>query len=262
MGLKLFGKLVKRQMESASDGLTTMLIKFDFDGATEEQLEELDKVLDEATRQMVQARNEWKREKSEADAAEAAYNLQVTVCEKLEEKLSNPDLDDTSRTSLEESLNETLAHLEEELGPERDREVQEAEEASSYLNELQTSVTQASTNLKEAKKRLTQMKRDLDRAQKKEEDENKKAERQKEIAGIKQRTSNLGSVFAVMEKETAKAQENAEVATEKRMSLESVSSTPASDKNVADILAEIKGGDKPVMSASERLAALKAKKVA
>lgn len=254
MKMGIFGKFAKRKAEKINQDFKVALLKADFDTMTEAQLDELEETLNDATKELADAKRSFDKEVAEADQIEAAYQKKLKAAELLEAKVAAEENPDT-KASIEASLTSLLAELE-EMVPEVEREAQEADDAKRDVEELTELVNTAASNLKNARKRLTGMKRELDRAERDEAKAKKRADNAAVIAGIKKQTDSMGGVFDTLQGEIDKKKTSAESARIKAESLRTVKTEE--DPHIAAALAEASGEqDTSKVSLSDRLAALK-----
>lgn len=254
MKMGIFGKFAKRKAEKINQDFKVALLKADFDTMTEAQLDELEETLNDATKELADAKRSFDKEVAEADQIEAAYQKKLKAAELLEAKVAAEENPDT-KASIEASLTSLLAGLE-EMVPEVEREAQEADDAKRDVEELTELVNTAASNLKNARKRLTGMKRELDRAERDEAKAKKRADNAAVIAGIKKQTDSMGGVFDTLQGEIDKKKTSAESARIKAESLRTVKTEE--DPHIAAALAEASGEqDTSKVSLSDRLAALK-----
>ncbi len=242
--------------DQAMQGAMEALVRWDPQSATEAELRTMEQHLDELGRQVAEARQAYNREQKEAEAIKALLAQRMAAAEQLQAQF-DAATDPARKASLEKSL-ETIIGLLEEMTPDVEREVKDAEDAQSFLDMLEKNYAEAGAKLKRARSDLDRARRDMSRADQQREMAERQAEAARRVAGLTGATSSLNVALKAMQDSAAKDLASAEAANAKAKLL-SPSSPENEDPNITAALAAASG--KPTASSlSDRLAALKAKK--
>lgn len=242
--------------DQAMQGAMEALVRWDPQSATEAELRTMEQHLDELGRQVAEARQAYNREQKEAEAIKALLAQRMAAAEQLQAQF-DAATDPARKASLEKSL-ETIIGLLEEMTPDVEREVKDAEDAQAFLDMLEKNYAEAGAKLKRARSDLDRARRDMSRADQQREMAERQAEAARRVAGLTGATSSLNVALKAMQDSAAKDLAAAEAANAKAKLL-SPSSPENEDPNITAALAAASG--KPTASSlSDRLAALKAKK--
>lgn len=253
--LTFIRNLLGVKTDQAMQGAMEALVRWDPQSATEAELRTMEQHLDALGREVAEARQAYNREQKEADAIKALLAQRMTAAEQLQAQL-DAATDPGRKASLEKSL-ATIIGLLEEMTPEVEREVKDAEDALSFLEMLEKNYNEAGNKLKRARSDLDRARRDLSRADQQRGMAERQAEAARRVAGLTGATSSLSVALKAMQDATAKDLAAAEAANAKAKLL-APTSPEKEDPNIAAAMASASG--KPVASSlSDRLAALKAK---
>lgn len=251
----MFGRFVKnygkKKIIDGISGLRDAIVAFDPEGATEAELTTMEENFDKINQEYAKAKQDWMREKKEAEEIEALYNRRLAAAEQIQNQINaNPD----NAQQLNDALTQLVETLE-GMAPDVEQEKEEAEDAREVMEDLDETVRLYAENLKKARSQLKAAAHAMEKAKRQEERANIKAERASRLAGLKQGGSVLGSALESMNKQAAEAQARADAATHKAELL-----GPAKvEENaiVKEALASVSGTPSASASISERLAALK-----
>lgn len=230
------------------------LVRWDPKAATEAELRTMEQHLDELGTEVARARLALSKEKKEADAIKALSDQRLAAAESLQAQAAAAN-DPDRKADLEKSLTRLLKLLE-EMAPDIDREVKDAEDAQSFLSQLEDAYTSAGTKLKEARSQLDRAQRQMARAEQQREMAERQADAAKRAAGLASTTSGLNVALKAMQDSAEKDLVAAETANAKA-SLLKPTKPEEEDANIAAALAEA-AGPKPT-TVTDRLAAIKAK---
>lgn len=245
----VFGAGAESAEQSALNALAGAAPDLMSEAGIREQEERLDKV----TKEFVEAKADYEKEKREADEAEALYNQRLQAAESISAQLESAD--EEAKPKLEASLVKLLDTIEEHA-PEVEREVQEAADAKVWMDEAEAVMTEISADLKNARKDLEAAKRDQSTAKKQKERAERMESRAKELAGIKKGGSGLSTAAAAMRKNAENDRKRADAATLKANMLKT-SKAEDEDETIAQAMAAASGKPSAGGSLSDRLAALK-----
>lgn len=254
--LKSFGI---EKLGKVGETITQKIVSWEPETASQAEIEEMIRELDKITTEAGKARAAYDREQAEALAAQINYDKFLAAAELLQKRLEeNQSAGDQARAlELSHSLNKLLENLE-ELKPELEREVQEAEEANAYFEELKELAQVTADKVKKAKDMLGKGHRDMQRAELERQRAQARADRVLTTAGLKSQTSNLGVALAAMNRQ---AEEAKAAAASSDMKAKLLSVEPkGQDDNIKAALAEVAGEPETKnLSLSDRLASLKKK---
>lgn len=253
--LSFIRNLVGVKTDQAMQGAMEALVRWDPQSATEAELRTMEQHLDALGREVAQARQSYDKEQKEADTIKALLTQRMAAAEQLQAQL-DAATDPARKASLEKSL-ETIIGLLEEMTPDVEREVKDAEDALSFLEMLEKNYAEAGAKLKRARSDLDRAHRDMARAEQQRGMAERQADAARRVAGLTGATSSLSVALKAMQDATARDLAEAEAANAKAKLL-TPSSPEKEDPNIAAAMAAASG--KPVAtSLSDRLAALKAK---
>ncbi|MBY0431653.1 MAG: hypothetical protein K2Q10_10680 [Rhodospirillales bacterium] len=255
--LGFFQSFISVKGKQVGDDVVKALVEMDPEAATQAELVTMERDLDKAGQVLQKLRADYNREIKEADAAEKTYNELLSAAEVLKTRLENPATSDDQKSQIERSMGALLVRLE-EMVPEVEREKQDVVEVRAMLEDAEKVYREKAQGLTTARQKLDRAKRDMQRASLDEERAQEKAARAAEVAGFRQRGSNILTVaLNAMEKRADEAKAAAETARTKASILSTSSNQVAGDTLVADALAQVRGQGVPGASLTDRLAALK-----
>jgi septal ring factor EnvC (AmiA/AmiB activator) len=240
----------------AAEGVVKAIVNLDPDAATQADLRVMAEDLDKAGKAIAQLRGELAQEQRELDAIGRQYNELMAAAELIQKKIDDPATQAPQKEGLQKSLAGLVDRME-HMVPEIDRDKKEVADTQSLVAEAEAAYREKADALGNAKAALEHSKHDLERARLEEERARQKAEQAEVLAGLKRSpTSSLTVALDAMQKTAAQARERAEASTMKATALGHAKDA-ASDQNVAEALAQVRGTDTNNRSLSERLAALK-----
>lgn len=250
----MLGKFLKHYGKGKiKDGVRTLndaIVSFDPDGATEAAIEEMQENFDTINIEFSKAKQEYDRERKEADAIVALYNKRLAAGEHLQTQLAG----DAENVQLNDALNQLVAQLE-QMGPDVEREKEEADDAREVMSELQQTVNMYADKLKTARSDMKKVQRTMEKAKRAEQRASEKADRAAVAAGLKESVGGLSSALASMNRQAGEAQAKADAADRKAKLL---GPTKLEDNDaIAAAMAAVSGEGPTPTSATDRLAALK-----
>jgi len=251
----MFGRFIKNygkgKLTDTLGGLRDAIVGFDPEGATEAEIATMEENFDKVNREFSKAKQDWLREKQEADTIEDLYQQRLAAAEHIQQQLDAwPDNAD----QLSAALNQLVETLE-SMAPEVQREKEEARDAKEVMDDLEATVQLYAENLRTARSQLKAAARAMEKAKRDEERAVVKAERAARLAGLKQNSSILGSALESMNKQAADAWARADAAKHKAELL-----GPAKVEDnaiVKQALASVSVTSPASSSISERLATLR-----
>ncbi|HMK36797.1 MAG TPA: hypothetical protein VK463_17115 [Desulfomonilaceae bacterium] len=254
--LKSFGT---QKLSQAGESLTQRIVAWDPETASEAEIEEMIYELDQITAEASKAMSDYEREKAEADAIQKNYDKYMAAAELLNKQVEEARSggNESKVQELSTSLDKLLHDLE-EMRPEVDRELKEANEAKAYYDEVRALAQTAADKLRSARSQLETAKRDMRRAQVEQQRAGDRAERSEHLAGLKKDSSSLGVALAAMNRQTEEARAAASASDLKTKLL--APQQEKEDENVKAALDEVSGEKRvPAASFADRLAALRNK---
>lgn len=254
--LSSFGK---EKFGQIGQTLTQKIVAWDPETASQAEIEEMIKELDKITIEAGKSRTEYEREKAEADAAQKNYDKFLAAAELLHKRLEEAQTagNATQAAQLEASLNKLLNDLE-ELRPEVEREMAEAQEAANYYEEVKNLAEVTASKVKNARAMLEKAQRDMKRAELEKQRSAARAEKAEKMAGLKTESSSLGVALASMNKQAQEARAQAAGSEMKAKLL--TTERDSADEHIKAALDEVSGVPQAQnVSFSDRLASLKKK---
>jgi chromosome segregation ATPase len=244
--------------DQAVQGAVEALVRWDPASASEAELRSMEEYLDDLGMQVAQARATMGREKAEADTIARLSQQRMAAAEQLQ-KQAEAETDPSRKAALEASL-ATLVNLLEEMGPEVEREAQDAADAQDFLQTLEKTYAEAGAKLKAAKSQLDRAGRDMGRAQQQRQMAEQKAEAARQAAGLSGATSSLNVALKAMQDAAAKDLASAEAARSKATLLKPTQ-PEEDDPNIRAALDAASGSGPKPTSLGDRLQALRSRTV-
>ena len=238
--------------------ITTMLVKMDPKTASEAEIATRTEEFEKLSIQAETARAEYNKEKSEADAAKANFDKMMAAAGVLENKMKAAQEAGNSAeaTKQETALNKLMDQIG-QLEPEVQSAQQDAADGKNFLDQLEAALAGRAKELKEARSMLANAQRDMKRAEIEAQRAKDQEARAKDLAGITSgASSSMGTALDAMKTEADKKRIEAEAA-KKRATL--LGQGSEEDDAIKAAMAEVTPGNTSGMSASERLAAMRAK---
>lgn len=243
----------KNQLTNLTNALMVGLQRLDSEGFTEAAIAEVQDTFDGLNKKLSAARRTYEEEKAQADEITTRYNKRVAAAEILQAKVDANPADAVAV----EGLSQLLTTLE-EMGPDVEREAEEATDAKALMDELDATVKLYAEKLKSARATFEKAQREIAKAEASKEREQERAARSAELAGLKTSANSLGSALDIMTDMANAARDDADAARRKADLLAPIK--VEDNSAVAAALAEASGEPTPaVMTTRDRLAALKNK---
>lgn len=234
----------------AGDSLMAAIVAFDPQTASEADLRIQEEKLDDLSMEVARAKTNYEREKAEADNAERKFANYAKVAQDLKKELDASPGDAELTADLQSCLDELTAYK-----PERDREVQEAAEAKTWLDELTDILKQKGAAIRTRRAELAAAQRDMAKAEQRAEVEKERADQAARVAGLRTPESDrTATALDAMRKKINEANEEAEAA---RLKANVISGPEAKSDRVAARLAAVDNpADAPKASIDEQMRAL------
>lgn len=248
-----FSNYGKNVAEDARDGIISLLAKFDFNGASAAELDDMEDKLTDVSINLAATRKKWKEKKNIADLAAAKYAGLMNDVDKLQAAIDDPATPEATKTKAANLQADKVTELE-NLAPEAESARADEADIKEYVDMLEEAVRTTSANLIGARKGLEGKKQQLDKLKLKEEQNKDKLNTAKMLAGLKEQSSAIGKVGSVLDKDIEKAKLAADATKIKTDALMgTIKKAPVVDDDMAAIL----GTAKPAESVQDRLARLK-----
>lgn len=255
--MTFIGNLFKKHTENAVSSIQQFLVTLDPETATEAQIAQFSDQLAKASVELARARAEYQRESKEANEIQSLYDKRMEAATILEQQVTAA-ADQGQKNSLSVSLDKIVGMLE-QMKPDVEREVAEADDAKQIMDELTKFVEESAAALKEARSKLERARSDMRRAELEQERAEKRARTTEVLAGIKRGSGTFNVALEAMQKKAQEAKVRADAANT-RVKLLTPTSIEQEDPNIAAAIAKASGQTLPATSnVSDRLAALKRK---
>ncbi|MSO76222.1 MAG: hypothetical protein EXQ87_04835 [Alphaproteobacteria bacterium] len=243
--------------KQAGQELVRAIVELDPEGATQAELDAMERDLDRTGQMLQKLRADYDREVKEAEAIDKTYREMMAAAEHLEGKLANAATPELDKAGIGQSLAK-LVHRLEEMAPRLDEEKQDVEDVKAMLGEAEQAFRAKAQALTQARQTLDRAKRDMQRAGMQQARAEEKARQSAELAGIRQTGGNkLNTALDAMRNRADEARAKAETAKMKGELLRP--EVPADDKHLSDAMAAVRG-TAPQGNVADRLAALKTRK--
>ncbi len=252
-----FAQFGKKQLGNIGESITQTIVSWDPETATEAEIEEMLAELDKITVEAGKAKAEFDREVREAQAAQSNYDRHMAAADLLNAQMQEASArgDSPQASELQTSLERLLSDLE-QLKPEMEREVGEAQEARVFYEEIKDVARVTAEKVKQGRAMLERAKRDMKRAEMQEKMAQVRATRAEKLAGLRKEASELGVALSSMNKSAEEARARAAASDMKAKLL-----SPERQEGDPNVQAALKvvSGEIPAGSGNptDRLAALK-----
>lgn len=231
---------------------TEMLVKWDPETATQAELDTMYDKFTEITKKAELAKRSFEKENMEAENIKKAYNKKVDVLRVLETKLNECEL--SMQGEIEKAINELTLSLE-EMAPDVQRELDEANEAKEYLDEVNEMVSLIASKIKTAKAHLAGAQKRMERAELQNEKAKEREARAKEMAGLKDAASSTSVAFDALQRKATKLEVEAAASEARNSILKNLSTKSASNSLIDKIEKEL--NTEPESTLTERLKNIK-----
>jgi hypothetical protein len=237
----------KVKAADASTGLVNLAASLDADGVAEAAISQKMDEHTEIVKLLVEAQADWKREQQEFENEEKLYNRRMAAAEKAQADLeSNPD-----NKEAEQALAELLDAIEKAV-PTLEKERKEAEQAKSYLDQLESAAKEVAEELKSLRSLVTEQQQAIKEAEVASERNRKMAEKAEVLAGLRTSGNKFDVAMNALKSQVEEKQKEAETHKIKAEHLAvSITQSSATDKYMSD------APDTSSETLQERLARLK-----
>ncbi len=250
--------LVGVKTDQAVNSAVEAIVRWDPQSATEAELRTMEQHLDMLGRQVAQARMAFDKEKREADTIQTLSQQRMAAAEQIQHRMDT-ETDPARKSELERSL-ATLVSMLESMGPDIDREKQDAVDAGDFLQSLEQTYQQAGQKLKSARDDLNRAQRDMGRAEQQRDMAQQRAEAARQAAGLSTATSGLSVALKAMQDNASRNLVDAEAANTKAKML-APTRPEQEDPNIAMALQQVQGKLPGPTNLNDRLAALRQKQL-
>jgi chromosome segregation ATPase len=251
MNFSFFRSYASTKVQDAAKSAVDALVAFDPEGATQAQIDLMEKSLDELGVKLSAVQRQYDDAQGHLDSATKLNATRLTAAETLQGQIAAGD------TSKQQSL-DTLLSIIEQAQPELDALKKDAADVKNYLAELQTAYSTAAEKLKAARRQLDQAHRDMERANLAADRAKDRAETAAIAAGVRSGGDTLNVAMEAMQRKTRAATDAAAAANLKATTL-APQDHEKEDPNIAAALAAAAGAPAAPQSTADRLAALKSR---
>jgi chromosome segregation ATPase len=256
--LKFLSNLVGVKADQAVNAGVEALVRWDPKGASEAELRTMEQRLDELGREVASARSSYDKERKEYEVIQQLSGQRLAAADELQKQAA---ADPTRKAELERSL-ATLVSMLEQMAPEITREKQDADDAKSFLEMLESAYNEAGQKLKQGRAELQRAQRDMSRAAQQRDNAERQAESARRASGLAEQTSGLTVALRSMQEAAKKDMEAADAASSKARLLRPTS-PEKDDPNIVRALESAEGRRAlPPPDLAGRLAAIKASQTA
>lgn len=249
MNLHFFGSYASTKVKDAAKSAVDALVAFDPEGATQAQIDLMEKSLDSLGLKLSDVKRQYDEAKAHLDAAAKLNDTRLAAAELLQQQIAAGD------ASKQKSLDNLLTIVE-QAQPELDGLKKDEADVKGYLDELQAAYSNAAEKLKAARRQLDQAHRDMERAGLAETRAKDRAETAAIAAGVRTGGDTLNVALDAMQRKTQAAQDAAAAANLKAATL-APQDHEKEDPAIAAALAAAAGAPAAPQSSADRLAALK-----
>jgi chromosome segregation ATPase len=237
-----------------------LMVNWDPKGMGAADLRAREEWLDAIGSQLVGLRRKFDRESAELAPKLQQNHVHITAAEDLEQQTKTFPEGSAERAQHQQALDELLGSIEEEQSA-LDQAKADMADTKSWLEEREVAHKEAVASLRQAKSNLDHAQSDLARANQRRDREQEQTDQARVVTGLAVDGSKLDKALNAMRAATEQANQAAD---EARLKRESLAPKPAPTANpiIAAAVARASGQPAAPTSASERIAALKAKAAA
>ncbi len=247
----LLGRLFGAQVDQAGESLVGALVAFDPETATEVDRDALAEKIQNVARKFAAAKQDYDKEQNDVVVKQAQINEYLATLDIMVGQLERKEISEAAFNDFYAGIEEAQAQL--------PQEIEEAAEAKAVKDELDDILKILTSQLNDFDKITTKALRDVKLAQSQVEKEKLKAERQSELANLKNGIGAESTAVRKLQEIANKAKIEAEAA----KTVREITTKPQSQaEKMEAMMAQAKQAAAPAvstMSAAERVAALKAK---
>ncbi len=223
-----FGSFSKEKLNQVGQSFTQKIVAWDPETASQAEIEEMIRELDKITAEAGKALAEYEREQREADTIRKNFDRYMAAAELLNRQVDEAKTSgDTAKSEqLGRSMDKLIGELE-SMKPEVDRELNEANEAKAYFDEVKGLAEMTAGKLKNARQMLDRAKRDMRRSEIDQQRAKARADKAEGLAGLRRDSSSLGIALEAMNKQAEETKAKAAASDMKAKLL----TTPEKDKD-------------------------------
>lgn len=235
--------------EQIGEGLVNLAAQIDANGVSEAAVKQKQDEHSELVKLLVEAQNDFKREKSEFDEIFGLYNKKVAAAERAQADLEK----DPNNTGAATALAELLEGVE-KIAPKLEKERTDFIRAEQYMKEMQEAADAVAKELLGLREAINQAKQDTKEAELDLARANKQKEQAERLAGLRTATNKFDVAMGALKNQATAKQNEAEAARiaaeQLRRPVETVSSaasayldavdTPVVTESLQDKLARLK----------------------
>lgn len=247
----LLGRLFGAQVDQAGESLVGALVAFDPETATEVDRDALAEKIQNVARKFAAAKQDYEKEQNDVVVQQAQINQYLATLDIMVGQLERQEISEAAFNDFYAGIEEAQAQL--------PQEIEEAAEAKAVKDELDDILKILTSQLHDFDKITTKALRDVKLADSQVEKEKLKAQRQAELANLK---NGLGAESTAVRK-LQEIANKAKIEAEAAKTVREITAKPQSQaEKMEAMMAQAKQAGTPAvstMSAAERVAALRAK---
>jgi hypothetical protein len=247
----LLGRLFGAQVDQAGESLVGALVAFDPETATEVDRDALAEKIQNVARKFAAAKQDYEKEQNDVVVQQAQINQYLATLDIMVGQLERQEISEAAFNDFYAGIEEAQAQL--------PQEIEEAAEAKAVKDELDDILKILTSQLHDFDKITTKALRDVKLADSQVEKEKLKAQRQAELANLKNGLGAESTAVRKLQEIASKAKIEAEAA----KTVREITAKPQSQaEKMEAMMAQAKQASTPAvstLSAAERVAALRAK---
>lgn len=197
----------KAKAEQTGEGLVNLAARLDAEGVSEAAVKQKQDEHGELVNALVEAQNDFKREKAEFDEIFGLYNKKVAAAERAQADLEK----DPNNTNAAQALAELLEGVE-KIAPKLEKEKQDYIRAEQYMKEMQEAADSVAKELLGLRESINQAKQDTKEAELELARANKQKEQAERLAGLRSATNKFDVAMSALQKQAQAKQNEAEAA--------------------------------------------------
>ncbi|MGZ8924479.1 MAG: hypothetical protein ACXW2E_01215 [Nitrososphaeraceae archaeon] len=206
MSLNFFKNFAKVKKDQIGSGLVELAANLDPNAVSEAAIKQKMDEHNEYVRQLVDAKQEFAREKREFDEIQLLYNKKLAAAERAQLALDKNPAD----TEAAQALNELVEGIEKML-VQLEKEKREFENAEKFLVEMQSAADGVAKELLNLREQVTATKQSIKQAEIDSEQARKERERAETIAGLRSNVNKYDTALSALQKQADAKSKEAEV---------------------------------------------------
>ncbi|PPD55271.1 MAG: hypothetical protein CTY12_01300 [Methylotenera sp.] len=216
----------KAKTEQIGEGIVNFAAQVDADGVSEAAVKQKQDEHAELVKALVEAQNDFKREKAEFDEIFALYTKKVAAAERAQADLEK----DPNNTGAATALTELLEGVE-KIAPKLEKEKTDFIRAEQYMKEMQEAADAVAKELLGLREQINNVKQESKEADLELQRNKKQLEQAERLAGLRTASNKFDVALGALQKQSQAKQNEAEAARiaaeQLRKPVETVSSAAA-----------------------------------